>query len=200
MLVCLLSLLLDILYHWLLLNNNLIQILEELLQLQHGLLNLLNRIVALLDIAQSALRLTLAVGVEQSLLEDLHVAAVVCCLAHFGLGGLWVHDAVLSRLLLTRLFPEGGFEFLVVCDLCLDFLVKEVYLRLVHALAGRGFRFDAFHLAGEFAVCGHDFGAEGFDVAVGGVAGAEKVILHALELREFGVDGIDAGGDGAAFV
>jgi hypothetical protein len=63
--VDLLTLLLDVLNEWLLLHDNLVEVLEQLCQFDHLSLDLLDGLVALLDVPQARLGLAATVGVNE---------------------------------------------------------------------------------------------------------------------------------------
>lgn len=91
-LLCVLGVLLDVLDHGVLLDDDGVEVLEELRELDHGALDLLDRVVALLHRAQRRLGLPAAVGGQERLLEDLRVAAGFADFAEFGLGCVRVDD------------------------------------------------------------------------------------------------------------
>ena len=130
------SMFLHVLDHRLLLHDNSIQVLEQLGQLDHGLLDLLDCVVALAHVGQGALGLAAAVGVHECLLEDLRVAAGFADFAQLGLGCVRVHDQVLPFLLLLDFVPEGGLLLLEVVDGFLDAAVEVADLWRVLREAG----------------------------------------------------------------
>ena len=198
--VRLLGLLLDVLHQRILLHDNGVQVLEQLLQLDHGALDLLDGVVALLHIAQRALRLASAVGVEEGLLEDLGVAAVLGGFADLGLAGFGVDDQVLAALLLLHFFAELRLLRLVRVDRLPYPAVQGVDLRLVHRLLCLPLALDALHAVGEPAVAGHDVGGHGVDLFVRGAVAADEAALHALQVGEAVLEVVDRTADGAAFV
>ena len=161
-----LGLLLDILHQRLLLHNDRVQVLEQLLQLDHRTLDLLDRIVALLHIAQRRLCLASTVRIEECLLEDLRIATVHGGFADLGLSGFRVDDEILSALLFLHFFPELALLRLVRVDRFPYSAVQRVDLWLVHRLLRLSLALDPLHAVGQAAVAGHDLGAHGVDLLV----------------------------------
>jgi len=126
-----LSVLLNVLYQRLLLNNDRIQVLEQLRQLDHRLLDLLDRVVALLYVAERALSLAATVGLHECLLKDLRVAACFGSFPELGLGCVWTDDLVLAALLGLDFGAEGGLGLLELIDRFLDAAVEGVDLGLI---------------------------------------------------------------------
>ena len=198
--VRLLGLLLDILHQRILLDDDGVQVLEQLLQLDHGALDLLDRVVALLHIAQRALRLASAVRVEQRLLEDLCVAAVLRGFPDLGFRGFGVDDQVLAALLLLHLFAELRFLRLVRVDRLPYPAVQGVDLRLVHWLLCLPLALDALYTICQPAVAGHDVGGHGVDFFIRGAIAADEAALHALQVGEAVLEIVNRTADGAALV
>lgn len=117
--------------HGLLLHYNLVEVLEQLGQFGHGALNLLNGIVTLADICQSALGLASAIRVKERLLEDLSVGAGLGGLENLFFGGLGVHDEILATLLLLYVLAELRFDGLIMVDCFADTTVQSVYLGFI---------------------------------------------------------------------
>ena len=198
--VRLLSLLLDILHQRLLLHDDRIQVLEQLLQLDHGALDLLDGIVALLHIAQSGLRLASTIRIEECLLEYLRIAAVHGGFPDLGLVGFGVDDQVLPALLLLHFFPELALLRLVRVDRLPYPAVQRVDLWLVHGLLRFSLALDSLHAVGQAAVAGHDVGAHGVDLLVCGAIAAHEAALHALEVCQAVLEVVDGATDCAALV
>ena len=108
--VCVHSPLFDILHHGLLLDDNRIQVLEELLELKHGLLNLLDGGVTLTDVRERTLSLAATIGVHERLLKNLGIRAIGSRLLNLLLSGIWPDDEELSALLLLHILPELGLD------------------------------------------------------------------------------------------
>ena len=200
MCVCFLSLLLNVLDQRFLLHDNGIEVLEELLQLNHCALDLLDRVVALLDVAQRALRLSPAVGVEEGLLEDLSVAAIHRGFPDLRLRRFRVDDQVLPTLLLLHLLPELTLLRLVRIDRLPYPPIQRVDLRLVARLAGIRLRLDALHAIRESAVARHDIRAHAVDLLVARAVAGNEAALDALQVLQARLEVVDRTADGAALV
>ena len=200
MLTRLLSLLLHILHQRLLLHDNRVQILEKLLQFNHRALDLLDRVVTLLHIAQRTLRLASPVRVEEGLLEYLRIAAIHRGFPHFSLGSFGVDDKVLSALLLLDFFSEIGFLRLIRIYRFAYPPIQRIDLGLIHRLAGVRLGFDALYAVREPAVPGHDVRAHAVDFFVRGAVAGGEAALDALELGEAVLKVVDCAAYGAAFV
>lgn len=193
-------LLLDVLHQRVLLHHDRVQVLEELLQLDHRTLDLLDRVMALLHIAQSRLGLASAVGIEQCLLEDLRVAAILCGFSDLGLAGFRVDDQVLAALLFLHFLPELALLSLIGINGLPYPAVQGIDLRLVHGLLCFALALDSFHAICEAAVSGHDVGAHGVDLLVGSAIAAHEATLHALEVGQAALEVIDGTAYGTALV
>jgi len=132
------GLFLDVHDHGLLLHDNCVQILEQLCQLSHCTLDLLDSIVALANICQCALGLATAVRVKECLLEDLGIGAGLGGLDDFLLGGIRVDDEVLTTLLLLDFLAELRLYGLVVVDCFANTAVQGIDLSFVARVSGLG--------------------------------------------------------------
>ena len=112
-LVCVHSTLFNILHHRLLLHDNRIQVLEELLKLKHGLLNLLDGGMTLANVREGTLRLAATVRVHERLLEDLGIRAFTSGLLNLLLSRIRSDNEELSALLLLYILPELALDLLV---------------------------------------------------------------------------------------
>lgn len=201
----LLTLGLDIHHGRLLLHHQDIHILEQLRQLDHLALDLLDGLVPALHGIQGGSGLSLSVALQQGLAEDLLLRRVLDRLLHLLLRGVGPHDAVLSRHLRLQLAAEVGLDVLVLVDGRLELAIRLANLRRVARTPRLGLRLDGLDAAGEVAVHGHGVRTQGVELPVRGRLGAavgvvEGALLEHAEAREVLLDGLDALVDGAAFV
>lgn len=189
----------------LLLHHQRLHVLEQLRELDHLRLDLLDGRVPVLDCAQRRAALTPPVALQQRLREDLLVGCVLDGLAHLLLRRLRAHDAVLARHLLLELLPEGRVHALVVLDGGLQLAIDLADLRGVLGRARVGLLLDGLDARGEVAVHGHGLRGDGVELAVGAALGRrvgviEGALLEGREVVEAALDLVDAAIDLATLV
>lgn len=150
----------------LLLHNQRLHILEQLRQLNHLRLDLLDRFVAVLHVAERLARLAAAIALEESLAENLLVGGILDGLAHLGLGSLRPDNPVLTRHLRLELLAEVALNVLVLVDGGLELAVNLSELWRVLGAAGLGLLLERLDARGEAAVHGHRLGAHRVELAV----------------------------------
>jgi hypothetical protein len=191
---------LDILHHRLLLHDNSVQILEQLLQLEHGLLDLLDGGMALTDVGECTLSLTATIRVHESLLEDLGIRAFARSFLNLLLGRIGPDNEELSALLLLHVLSELALHLLVRVDGLANATVQGVDLGLVPGVLRLVARLDTLHTVGKSAVAAHDICAEGVDFLARVARRGDELTLAALEGGKTGLEVVDRAADGAAVV
>lgn len=197
--LCLFDVLVDLLHHGCLLDNDSVEIDNQGGQLVHLLLDLEQLLVSVLHLVQDSAGLALAVALHHGLLEDLATATsrhVINSSAHLALWCVWAHDEVLSFHLLLHLVTVGSLELLVLLNSVLQLAIETVNLAPV--ALGLGVALEFPQSLDEAPVAGHGFGRELVELARG--AGAcvglvECAILEHPELFEVLVDGVDTVSD-----
>lgn len=202
----LLALLLDLRDGGLLLDDEDVHVLEELGQLDHLLLNLLQGSLAVLDGRQHGVGLLLATGLHDGLLENLGTGTgILHSLTDLALVGVGAHNAVLTGHLVLGALAELGLDLLVLLDGALQAAVDAADLRRVLGRLAFGGGLDLADAVCEGAVLGHRLGGEGVELAGGGgvrggVCVGECSLLQHAELVEVLLDLVDALVDGSALV
>ena len=199
-LVCVHGLCLDVLHHGLLLHDNGVQILEQLLQLEHSLLDLLDSGMALADVRERTLSLTAAIRVHERLLEDLGIRAFTSGFLNLLLGRIGPDNEELSALLFLHVLPELALNLLVRVDGLANATVQGVDLGLVPWVLRLVARLDTLHTVGKSAVAAHDICAEGVDFFARVARRGDELTLAALEGGKTGLEVVDRAADGAAIV
>jgi hypothetical protein len=199
-LVCIHGLCLDVLHHRLLLHDDSVQILEQLLQLEHSLLDLLNGGVTLADVRERTLSLTATIRVHERLLEDLGIRAFACSFLDLLLCRIGPDNEELSALLFLNILPELALNLLVRVDGLANAAVQGVDLGLVPRVLGVVARLDALHAVGKSAVAAHDICAEGIDFFARVARRGDELTLATLEGGKTGLEVVDRATDGAAVV
>jgi len=198
--VCVHGFSLDILYHGLLLHHDRVQVLEQLLQLKHGLLDLLDGGVALTDVRERTLSLAATIGVHERLLEDLSIRAFACSFLNLLFSRIGPDNEELPALLFLHIFPELALNLLVRVDGLANATIQGVNLRLVPWILRLGARLDTLHTVGKSAVAAHDICAEGVDLFARVARRGDELTLAALEGGKTGLEVINRAADGAAVV
>ena len=200
-----LALLFDVHDHVLLSSNKLFHILKQLRQLNHLLLNLLDRLVTALYSIKRSLRMALPTALKQGLGEDLLGRSVLNCLSNLLVRSLWAHNFVLAGHLLLGLLAVLRVSVLVRVDCGLETSIDLSKLwsilwgaRFLHGL-------ESLDSLDEPAVHSHDFGTHVVELAVGGGGGGriwvvQGALLEHLELLKAALNIVDALVDSAAFV
>ncbi|GJD02611.1 hypothetical protein ColKHC_11436 [Colletotrichum higginsianum] len=202
----LLALLLDLGNGSLLLDNQHVHVLEQLCELNHLLLNLLQGGLAVLNGVEHGISLGLATTLHDGLLEDLGSGTgVLDGLADLALVGIGADDSVLAGHLVLGTLAEGGFDLLVLLDGALETTVDAADLRRVPGGLAVGAGLDGAHAVGEGAVHSHGLGGQGIELARGGGAGrrvgiGEGALLQHAQLVQVGLYLVDSLVDGAALV
>ncbi|GKT41627.1 uncharacterized protein ColSpa_01808 [Colletotrichum spaethianum] len=202
----LLALLLDLGDGGLLLDDEHVHVLEQLGELDHLLLNLLQGGLAVLDGVEDGVGLGLAAALHDGLLEDLGAGAgVLDGLADLALVGVGADDPVLAGHLVLGALAEGGLDLLVLLDGALETAIDAADLRRVPGRLAVGAGLDCADAIGERAVHGHGLGGEGVELAGGRrarrrVGVGEGALLQHAQLVQVGLDLVDALVDGAALV
>lgn len=195
--LCLFDMLVDLLNHGRLLDNDSVEIDNQIGQLVHLLLNLEQLLVSVLNLVQDSAGLTLAVALHHGLLEDLaatdgHVFDSSADLVRFG---IWAHDEVLAFHLLLHFLAVRGLEFLVLLNLLFQLAVETVDLALVALCLRIALEFaESLHKS---SVARHGRGGELVELARSVVCLGliECTILKHPELIELLVDVVDTGAD-----
>lgn len=178
----------------LLLHDEGVHVLEQLGQLDHLLLDLLELLVAVLDGAEHDARLAPPVALHESLLEDLAAAVggVLDGVAHLALVGVGPDVPVLALELFARLLAEARLDLLVAVDGRLEAAVDAVDLGGVAGARRLGARLDLAHPVRECAVHGHGLGRQLVQLALrlraGRVRLVERPLLQHAQLVEVLLD------------
>lgn len=194
----LLALLLDNGDLLLLLHDQGVHVLEQLGELDHLLLDLLDGGVAVLDGAEDGPRLPAAVALHQGLLEDLGaLGGVLDGGLDLLLGGVGPHDAVLAGHLVLRLLAEGRLDLLVALDGLLEPAVDAADLGRVLGLPALRVGLDRAHAVRQGAVQAHSLGREGVELprrrgARRRVGVVERAVLQHPQLVQVALDLVDA--------
>lgn len=201
----LLALLLNLYNGGILLDDQGVEILHQLEQLRHLLLNLEQLLVAVLDSAQCRTSTALPVALHESLAEDLAVTSAVNRGLNLLFRSLGANNTILAAHLLLDSGLELGLDSLVLGDDGLDLAIDSVHVAAVHSTSAFGLGLDGTHPVGESAVDGHGLGGKGIQLAVG-LAGrgavdiAEDSGLKDFDLFQVAFDLTDAVADVAALV
>lgn len=182
----------------LLLDDHGVEILHQLRQLCHLLLNLQQLLVSVLDLVQDRAGLALPGALHHGLLEDLlaagrHVFDSGTDLIGVGIGP---HDAVLSLHLALHLLTVRGLDLLELLDGGLELPVDAVDLALV--AAGVGLALQLTDPLDQSSVGSHGVGGQLVELAVGArgrVGLVEGAVLQHAQLLEVLLDAIHAIGD-----
>lgn len=180
-----------------LLHNQCLHILEQLSELNHLLLNLLDSLVSVLHSVKSRSALASSIALEQSLREDLLVRGILHSLANFSFRSIWSNNAVLASHLLLQPLSERGVHGLVFLDCSLKLTVNFAKLRCILGRSGLALLLDRFDSASEVAVHGHRLGGNGIELSVGlavggGIGVIERALLKLGKVSEVLFDRVDA--------
>lgn len=192
----LLALLLNQGHRVLLLHHKRLHVLEQLRQLNHLRLDLLDRRVAVLHVGERLARLPAAIALEQGLAEDLLVG-ILDRIAHLGLGRIGADNPVLAGHLRLQLLAEVALDVLVLVDGGLELAVHLAELRRVLGAAGLGLLLDRLDARCEAAVHGHRLAAHRVELGVGRALLArirvvERALLEHADRLQVALDGVDA--------
>lgn len=202
----LLALLLNLCDGGLLLDDEHIHVLEQLCELHHLLLDLLQSGLAVLDGIEDAVSLGLAAGLHDGLLEDLGTGTgVLNSGADLLLVGVGAHNAVLASHLILCAFAELGLDLLVLLNGTFQAAVDAADLRRVLGRLALGGGLDLANTVGERAVHGHGLGGEGIELTGGrgrggGIGIGDGSVLQHAQLVQVGLDLVNSLVDGSAFV
>ena len=200
----LLSLLLNHRNRILLLHHQRLHILEQLRQLNHLRLDLLDRRVAILHIAQRLVRLPTTTALQQRLAEHL-LRRILYRLAHLRLRSIRADNLILPRHLRLQLLAEVALDVLVLVDGSLELTIHLPELRRVLGAARLGLLLERLDARREAAVHGHCLRAHGVELAVrrallAGIRVVERALLEHADGVQVALDGVDAFVDLAALV
>lgn len=193
----LLRLLFDLGHGHVLLHDERVHVLEELGELDHLALDLLQSSMAVLDGREGGAGLAAAVRLHESLGEDLASGDVLDGGADLLLGRLGPDDAVLPGHLVLHAPAELGLELLILLDGRLETAVDAAHLGAVLREAAVRIRLHLAHAFREAAVHGHRLGRQRIQLPVRRrscrrVGVVQRPLLQHPQLFEVLLDGVDA--------
>lgn len=187
--------LINLLHHGLLLDNDRVEVDNHVGELGHLLLNFQKLLVTVLHFIQDSPGLTLAIALHHGLLEDLlstsrHVFHRGADLAIVGIGA---HNAVLTFHLTLHLLAVGGLELLVLLNPLFQLAIKAVDLAPVALSLLVALQF--LESLDEPPVVGHGLGGKLVQLARGagrGISLIEGTVLQHPQLVQVLVNGVHA--------
>lgn len=152
--------LVDLLHHRLLLDDDSVKIDDHVCELGHLLFNLEELLVAVLHFVQDSPGLSLAVALHHGLLEDLlptsrHILDGGTDLANVGVGA---HDTILTLHLALHLLAVGSLELLVLLNPLLQLTIEAIDLAAV--VLGLPIALQLLESLDKPPVVGHSFGGK----------------------------------------
>jgi hypothetical protein len=202
----LLTLMLDIANLFFLLDNQGIHILEQLGQLDHLLLNLLDRGMTILNRAEDGSGLPAAVTLHQSLLEDLGpLGCILDGSANLLLRCVGSHYAVLACHLILRSLAERRLNLLVLLNGLLETPIDARHLRRVPGLLAVPAGLDRAYSFSQTPVQTHRLCGKTVQLSRGSGAGrgigiVEGAVLKQSQLAKVAFNLVDALVDVATFI
>lgn len=134
-----------------------------------------------------------------SLLEDGRIW-IGYSLAHFLLGSVWAHNAVLALRSSLRLSPEVGLEVLIAIDSGLEPPINLSNLWGVPWATRLGLGLDVLDASDQSTVASHDGRAEAFDLARVHIWASQRLLEDTVEVGQLTIELVESTIDFAAFV
>lgn len=186
--------LVNLLHHGLLLDDNSVQVDDHVGELGHLLLNLQELLVTVLHFVQDSTGLALAVALHHGLLEDLLSTSrhVLYGGANLASVGVRAHNTVLTLHLALHLLTVGSLELLVLLNTLLQLAIKTVDLTAV-ALSLL-VALQLLESLNKSSVVGHSLGGKLVELAGSagrGIGFVECSVLQHPQLVQVLVDSID---------